>query len=230
MTSALDESGFGDYLRWAGPLSHYLERVLDANRRFNLTAVREFDEAIWLHVIDSLLGLRLVQAAPAGSLADLGSGAGFPGVPLLMCSGRNGVLVESVGKKASFMREATEWLRIEGRVLGCRAEEMAVGEPASQAVVTARALASLPSLVELASPLLQVGGLFIAYKGTPSEDEIERGRKASSKVGMRQTDIVRLTLHGPRPAERALVVFEKIGPGAIPLPRRIGSAQKEPLA
>jgi 16S rRNA (guanine527-N7)-methyltransferase len=211
-------------------LAEYLDRVLEANRRFNLTAVRSFEEGVWLHVVDSLLGLECTNAAPAGSLADIGSGAGFPGVPLLMASGRKGVLIESVGKKARFLKGATAAMGIPARVVRLRAEAAAVEEPESYSIVTARALAPLPSLVELAAPLLSVGGILLAYKGSPSEDELERGRAAGECVGMRQREVVRVTLPHPEQARRALVIFEKTGPPRLDLPRRIGLAQNEPLA
>jgi 16S rRNA (guanine527-N7)-methyltransferase len=230
MAAALEEAGLAECLPFAASLAEYLERVLEANTSFNLTAVRDRDEAVWLHVVDSLLGLPYVDKAPPGSLADLGSGAGFPGVPLLLCSGRPGLLVESVGKKARFLEVAAGALCPSARVVCRRAEELAGEEPGSQSVVTARALAALPSLVELGSPLLSVGGVLVAYKGSPSEEEMERGRKAAARAGMRELEAVRLTLPRPQRAERTLVLYEKTGPPEMRLPRRIGLAQKEPLA
>jgi 16S rRNA (guanine527-N7)-methyltransferase len=215
----------------ADRLATYLGLVLEANSRFNLTAVREFGDGVWLHLVDSLLGLEAVNAAPHGRLADIGSGAGFPGVPLLLVSGRQGTLIESVGKKARFLEEATASVGLRLRVTAERAELAGEREPGGYAVVTARAVAPLPSLVELAAPLLETGGRFVAYKGAPTGEELERGRLAAALVGMREIGVEARILPEPDPARRSLVSYEKTGDTPeVALPRRIGLAQKDPLA
>jgi 16S rRNA (guanine527-N7)-methyltransferase len=228
--AALDEAQISSSGALCERLADYLSLVLAANHEFNLTAVRDFEDAVWLHLVDSLLGLEYVASAPDGILADMGSGAGFPGVPLLMASGREGVLIESVGKKARFLERAVSEIGIPARVSGTRAESVALDEPESCAVVTARALAPLPSILELAAPLLSVGGVLIAYKGNPSDGELKRGRVAAGQVGMREKAVAVFTLVRPEPAHRTLLVYEKAGPSRVPLPRRIGLAQNDPLA
>ena len=229
LDEAAEEAGLQLPPRAAATLAEYLRLVLEANERFNLTAVRAFSDAVWLHLIDSLLGLSVVEAAQEGRLVDLGSGAGFPGVPLLVATGRPGFLVESVRKKARFLEEATSALGIQARILAGRAEEIE-HESGRAAVATARALAPLPSLVELASPLLRVGGRLVAYKGSPSEEELARGRSAAALTGMTEIDVVRRTLPHPERAARTLVVYERTGVPQVKLPRRTGLAQSSPLA
>jgi 16S rRNA (guanine527-N7)-methyltransferase len=95
--------------------------------------------------------------------------------------------------------------------------------------VTARALSSLPSLVELASPLLREGGILVCLKGRPDEEEIARGDAACVKCGMRRTDIITVEVPGLE-AARAILVYERRGVSRTPLPRRNGMAQRQPLA
>ncbi len=211
-------------------LRAYLEDVLETNAQFNLTAVREWDDAVWLHIVDSLTAIREVQDAPRGALADLGSGAGFPGIALAVATGRETTLVESVRKKARFVEHASAGFALPITVYGGRAEELAADSGPRFSVVTARALASLPSLVELASPLLVEGGILVAYKGTPDEAEVSRGAAAAALAGMRQKSRRELVLPGPVPSARTILAYERCGAAATRLPRRIGLAQREPLA
>ena len=138
----------------------YLRAILAANERLNLTRIDNFELARMLHLEDSLMVLPELQAAPAGPYADLGSGAGFPGVPLALASGRPVLLVESVKKKCQAVEECLAEAGISDgvEVFAGRAEELAQQRPREFAVITARALSSLPSLLELASPLLCIGG------------------------------------------------------------------------
>ncbi len=211
-------------------LASYLERVLETNRSFNLTAIREWTDAVWLHLVDSLLALPEVEAAPLGSLVDLGSGAGFPGVPLAVMTARPVLLVESVQKKANFATNAARDLGIGARGYPGRAEDLAREQPESFAIATARALTALPSLVELASPLLAEGGVLVAYKGDPGAEEIAAGKKVARLVGMDLSEVRRTELPYPEPSKRVIVVFRKTRGATVRLPRRTGLAQSQPLA
>jgi len=212
-------------------ISRHLEAVMSANERMNLTAIRELDSAVLLHVVDSLLCSGDLEQAPAGAFADLGSGSGYPGIPLAIVSGRRAALVESISKKARFLEEVVGMLEVEPRirVLQMRAEELARREPGLYAAVTARALSSLPALVELAAPLLMDGGVLIAMKGKPEAAEIERGRAAGGVVGMALESLREYQLF-VRGDARACIVFRKTSEGSISLPRRDGVAQRRPLA
>jgi len=215
--------------RSATLLAH-LDAVLEANRRINLTAITDRTEAISLHVVDSLaiLGLLDEQHLP---IADIGSGAGFPGIPISISGGIPVDLVESVKKKALFLSECV--LALGGlhgsQVIPLRAEELARERPAGYGCVVARALCSLPSLVELASPLLRKGGFLVAMKGSPTPAERQEGANAGQLVGMREVDWreYRLPDSGER---RTLVRYLRSGPSQIDLPRRTGLAQRRPLS
>ena len=158
----------------ATPLLDYLALLLRWNQTYNLTAVRDPAEMVTKHLLDSLAMHPFVDdiAAAGGSLADLGTGAGLPGIPLAIAKpGLRVTLVESAGKKARFMREAVRQLGLDSvRVAESRIE--ALDEPGRYDAITARALATLPLIVDLGGHLLRPGGRLLAMKGTFPSDEI----------------------------------------------------------
>jgi len=182
-----------------------------------------------LHVEDSLIGYEEVSSAPEGPMADLGSGAGFPGIPLAILTGRHTTLVESVGKKASLLKEFCATLGIDGNVsvFSGRAEELARTSNERFAVVTARALSSIPSLMELASPLLTQGGLLVCYKSSEIDEELEQGMKIQEKLAMHYQSRRDVVLADGE-TKRSIVVFMKQGEPTVTLPRREGQAQRHP--
>jgi len=227
----LRESGIALPEHVAETVLAHLLWVLEQNKTINLTAIKDPESAIRLHLVDSLYALEEVADSPAGLLCDIGSGGGFPGVPLGIATGRETLLVDSVGKK---MRALQGFLEDEGlaptlRTTTGRAEEIVSTLGASCAVVTMRAVSVLPSLVELAAPLLLPGGRLIALKGAIEEEELTRGRAAARLVGLKLDAVRRFTL--PEGGEsRSIVTFSAIGRGKIRLPRRTGLAQSKPLA
>lgn len=158
----------------AKPLLDYLALLMRWNRTYNLTAVRDPDEMVRKHLLDSLAMHRHVDgiAARRGCLADLGTGAGLPGIPLAIAKpGLRVTLVESTGKKARFMREAVRQIGLaDVRVAESRIE--ALDEPAQYDAITARALATLPLIIELGGHLLGPEGRLLAMKGSFPADEI----------------------------------------------------------
>lgn len=158
----------------AAPLLDYLALLLRWNHTYNLTAVRDPLEMVDKHLLDSLAMHRHLDAiaAAGGALADLGTGAGLPGIPLAIAKpGLRVTLVESNGKKARFMREAIRRLGLaDARVAESRIE--ALDEPGAYDAITARALATLPLIVELGGHLLKPAGCLLAMKGTYPHDEV----------------------------------------------------------
>jgi 16S rRNA (guanine527-N7)-methyltransferase len=209
-------------------LDRHVALVYETNREMNLTAIPEA-EAVSLHVLDSAAALPYLDRAPEGPYADLGSGAGFPGITLAILSGREVHLVESVRKKAAFLERAVTELCLKATVHPFRAEELAQQTPGTFAAVTARALSSLPSLVELAAPLLADGGHLICLKGRPAPDEIQRGDAAAGQCGMLRVSMDEISVPGVD-GSRVIVVYRRSGRPRIKLPRRNGMAQRQPLA
>lgn len=194
----------------------------------SLTAVRDPVEAVEVHVADSLGGLRLEELQRAAVIADLGSGAGFPGLVLALARPDARVaLVESVGKKAEFLRETAERLGLANvEVVADRAESWTAGMGACDAV-TARALAPLAVLLEYAAPLLRDGGALVAWKGRRDMDEEREGQAAADLLGM-ETPIT-TAVPGPREAQRHLYLSRKLRSTPAKFPRRPGMARKRPL-
>jgi 16S rRNA (guanine527-N7)-methyltransferase len=182
----------------AMPLLAYLALLDRWNRTYNLTAIRDPREMVGKHLLDSLAMHPYI--ASGGSLADLGTGAGLPGIPLALAKPALQVtLVESNGKKARFLREAVRTLGLaNARVAESRAE--ALNEPGAYDAITARALATLPLIIELGGHLLKPGGRLLAMKGAVPDDEI-----ASLPAGWRVEHVRPLTVPGLA-AERHLVV------------------------
>jgi 16S rRNA (guanine527-N7)-methyltransferase len=206
----------------------HADMVLDWNKRVNLTRIVEPAEVERLHIADSLAFLPHVGALDA-PIVDIGSGAGYPGIPVAVVTGLRVCLCESVGKKAAFLEEAVAALAIDAEVFGGRAERYADEHREGAGTVLARAVSSLPSLVELAAPLLRSGGRLIALKGSPSEEELHRGRAVAQLCGMSEGSRKEYTLPGGDES-RCVVVYEKVGRPTVNLPRREGMAQRDPLA
>ncbi len=211
-------------------MHQYLALILEANKTTNLTRISSPEQAELLHIEDSLVGLDEVAAAPDGLYGDLGSGGGFPGVPLALATGRKTVLIDSVKKKMALVQSALEQLGLSQQIstYDKRIEELALEHPRSFAVLTARALSRLVSLLELSSPLLIRGGRLVCYKAQLSDDELKEACAIEGMLGMKLTSQREVVLSDGE-TKRTIVVFEKVGKPRLRLPRRIGLAQKEPL-
>lgn len=208
-----------------------LETVLAllAQERASVSSV--VDERAWrVHVLDSLTGLEIAELREARRIADIGAGAGFPGLALAVALPQARVdLVESVGRKCEFMRAAIGAAGIgNADVLNTRSEDLAGGEGReSYDVVTARAVGRLSTLAELASPLLEPNGFLVAWKGKRDSEEEEQLLNAGDALAMRPERIVDV---GDRAGSehRHLHVIRKAGPTPANLPRNPGIAKKRP--
>lgn len=211
-------------------MQRYLDSILEANKVTNLTRITDGEQARLLHIEDSLVGLPEVNEAPTGLYGDLGSGGGFPGVPLALATGRKTLLVDSVKKKVAIVQSALDDLSLSEQISTSseRIEDLPLEYKEKFAVLTARALSKLVSLIELASPLLKKGGRLVCYKAQLSSEELEEALAVQDLVGMKMISQREICLSDGE-TTRTIVVFEKIGKSRIKLPRRIGLAQKQPL-
>ncbi|HVV89243.1 MAG TPA: 16S rRNA (guanine(527)-N(7))-methyltransferase RsmG [Solirubrobacterales bacterium] len=209
-----------------------LETVLTllAEERASVSSV--VDERAWkVHVEDSLTGLDVPELREARRIADVGAGAGFPGLVLAVALPEAGVdLIESVGRKTAFIQRAAEAADIpNARAVTARAEDVARGEAReTYDVVTARAVGRLSTLAELAAPLLRGGGVLIAWKGRRDEDEERQLERAAGQLSMRPEQILDVG-HRAGSEHRHLHVIRKSAPTPPNLPRKSGLAKNRPF-
>ena len=211
-----------------------MRRVLEllADERASVSSVTESGRAWNIHVLDSLSGLVFPQLAEARRVADLGAGAGFPGLSLAVAVPEMRVdLVESVGRKCEFMRRAIAAAEIRNaRVVCARSEELARSEGReAYDAVTCRAVGRLVEVAELASPLLRDGGALVVWKGHRREEEEAELEAASAQVAI-SLEEVRAVEPFEGSKRRHLYLARKAGPTPERLPRRPGLARKRPLA
>jgi 16S rRNA (guanine527-N7)-methyltransferase len=196
------------------------------------TTVREPAAALDVHVADSLAGLEIPALRTADRIADIGAGAGFPGLALAAALPEARVdLIESARRKCVVIDRLAEAgdLTDRAKAVATRAEDWAAADGRSAyAVVTARAVAPLAVLCEYAAPLLRLGGVLVAWKGSREPQEEETGARAATKLGLHAPDVVAVTPYeGSR--NRHLYVYSKVTETPEKYPRRAGVAARKPL-
>lgn len=211
----------------AGQLSSLLDIL--ATDPHAPTTVRLPEQAVHTHEADSLVALELPDVRAASAIADLGAGAGFPGLPLAVAlPAAEVVLVESVARKCAFIRAAADAAGLTNvEVVADRAESWSAGL-GTRDLVTARALAPLAVLAEYAAPLLREGGVLVAWKGRRDDDEERDAAAAADQLGL-AVEEVRPVHPYPGAEHRHLHVLRKLGPTPERFPRRPGMARKRPL-
>ncbi len=205
-----------------------LLKTLD-NDRHAPTAVRSPATAVDVHLADSLAALALEMVRDATEIADIGAGAGFPGIALAIALPRARVsLVESQRRKCDFMRRTSAELGLANTSVVCaRVEEWAAGR-ANHDLVVVRALASQPVVLEYAAPLLRPGGAVVDWRGSRDLEEEQRAVSAAEELGLRREQVL-----GVQPfaasRNRHLHVYSKVSETPDRFPRRVGVAAKRPL-
>jgi 16S rRNA (guanine527-N7)-methyltransferase len=206
--------------------------LLAWNAAINLSGIRAPETIATEHVLDSLTALPVLRRAGVEEFLDIGSGAGYPGLPLAVAlPARRALLVESIGKKARFLATAIDATGMRGRVAvaATRAETLAA-DPHHRGhwqAVTVRAVADMADLVELSFPLLSVGGLLVAWKRSPAEEELARAAGAIHQLRGR---LIRLeSVAVPGLEDHVLAVVEKIGETPAQYPRDPAARRRRPL-
>ncbi len=207
----------------------FYTHLIEVNRTTNLTRITALEDFLYRHLLDSLTVAPLLPAN--ARLADIGSGAGFPAIPLAIARPDLQVTaVESVGKKCAFMEEAAQQLQLSGFTVRNQRSETLGQDPQTRArfdVVTARAVSALPVLLELCLPLLKTGGLFLAMKGLSYEAELDAAQNALKVLGGKLQQVK--TYEHPALSGARLLVFEKVKATPSQYPRPIGIPAKSPL-
>lgn len=203
----------------------YLSYLLEVNSHTNLTTITDPKEVEVKHFKDSLTVLDYISEN--SKVLDIGSGAGFPGIPLRIEKNFDLTLVDSVNKKVVFMSEVIEKLSLENtRAIHTRAEDYAKDNRESFDIVVSRAVANMATLSELCLPFVKVGGIFIAMKGPKVDEELKEAENAIDILGGEVIKIDRFTLEDN---ERANVIVKKIHPTKKKYPRGKNLPKKNPL-
>jgi 16S rRNA (guanine527-N7)-methyltransferase len=214
----------------------YYQELIEWNKKINLTAITDYSSVQVKHFLDSLtVTLALPEERverPDFNIVDIGTGAGFPGVPLkILFPQPKLVLIEPTTKKTAFLHHIIQKLKLENvEVLNSRAEEAAHLSLYREqfALVLSRAVALLPTLVELTLPFCQIGGRFIAQKKGEIDEEINRAKEAIAILGGKLDQIKKIELDEFNDA-RYLVIIDKIYPTPSKYPRRPGVPKRRPI-
>jgi len=213
-------------------LIKYEKELLEWNQKFNLTAIRDVESIRTKHFLDSFSCVLAWKSSPPDQLIDVGTGAGFPGLPLkILYPNLELTLIESVGKKATFCQHIVDVLHLEKvYVIQARVEE--IGQDSKQRETydwaIARAVANLNVLSEYLLPLVKVGGSILAQKGESGPAEAQSAEKAMKLLGGKLKQLIPVNL--PDVVEdRYLVVVEKVAATPPKYPRKPGIPAKQPL-
>lgn len=208
----------------------YMEGILQWNEKINLTAIKDREEFVTKHFIDSLLCCNFPEYGNAESVIDVGTGAGFPGVPLAIISqDKEFVLADSLNKRLKVIDELTASIGLDNiTTVHGRAEELAKNKMYREKfdVCVSRAVANMAVLAEYCLPFIRVGGYLLAYKGPEAEKEIKDGEKAIRLLGGRVDRIASVNLAD---FDHNIIVIEKIKETPAKYPRKAGTPAKEPI-
>lgn len=210
--------------------TRYYELLVETNKVMNLTAITEPEDVAVKHMVDSLLAYE--EGMQGKTLVDVGTGAGFPGVPLkIYCPSLRVTLVDSLGKRLRFLEQVIDELGLKGiRCEHLRAEDAGRSKKHREQYdyVTARAVARLSVLSEYCLPLAKKGGQFIALKGSRFAEEIEEGEAAVKILGGKIISAEPVKLPGLDDG-RAIIKIAKIKATPAQYPRKAGTPEKQPL-
>lgn len=210
----------------------YYELLIEWNRVMNLTGITKYDEVNLKHFTDSLTIVRIKSMENVSTLIDVGTGAGFPGIPIKIAFPHIKVtLLDSLNKRIKFLNQVVEELDLKDVVtLHGRAEDYAKKEKYREQfdLCASRAVANLSTLSEYCLPFVKKGGCFISYKSADSNEEIEQSKKALDILGGKIEKVDKFVLPGSDMG-RALVMVEKVKNTPRKYPRKAGVPSKEPL-
>ena len=228
LTKLMDKLNIEEADAKADVLIRYMEKVLQWNEKVNLTAITDREEFVQKHLVDSLLCAETLEFTESSSICDVGTGGGFPGVPLAVCySEKEFVLMDSLAKRIKIVQQICDELSIKNvRALHGRAEDLARTEDYREAfdLCVSRAVANMRVLSEYCIPFVRVGGSFIAYKGADCESEIDDSKEAIRRLGGGETEIRKLPHLG-----HSLVIIKKVSPTPKTYPRKAGTPARKPL-
>ena len=204
--------------------------ALDWNEKINITAITDPDEFLKKNVLDSLEIMGLMQIEKAEKIMDLGTGGGYPGLPLAMnYLGKSFTLVDSVGKKLKVIDDISDKLGLKNvKTVHGRVEDLGRDKAFRDSfdLVVSRAVAAMPTLVEYALPFVKPGGFFVAYKTETAEEEIKEASAAIKALGGK---LIEIKPSGDKNSGHVLVLVEKLVETPRVFPRKPGEAKRSPV-
>lgn len=210
----------------------FYEYLIEKNKVMNLTGITEFQEVLVKHFLDSLACVKAVDMKNIKKVMDIGTGAGFPGIPLKIAFPHlEACLLDSLKKRVNFLEETFQLLKLENiTAIHGRAEEYAKNKSYREQydLCVSRAVSNLATLSEYCLPYVKVGGKFVSYKSGTVQEELKQAEKAVKILGGKIQDVVYFNLPDSE-IQRSLVVIEKVKPTAGRFPRKAGTPLKEPL-
>lgn len=208
----------------------YAQMLVEWNKKMNLTSIVREDEIAVKHFIDSISVIRYIDLKKEASLIDIGTGAGFPGIPLkIMCPDIKLTLLDSLNKRLIFLDEVCKLINAKADIVHARAEELSRKEDYREKFdyAISRAVANLPSLCEYCMPYVKKGGLFISMKGSDGEKELSLAQNAVSVLGGKVEKLYQFRL--PDESMRSIITISKISCTPSQYPRRGTKISKNPL-
>ena len=210
----------------AETLCRFGQAVVKQNEVMNLTAITEPDQVAKLHLLDSLSVLKCADLK-GKTLIDVGCGAGFPGVPLaIACPEANITLLDSLGKRMTWLETVLPELGVKARCVTARAEEAVASCRETYDFATSRAVARLNILLELTAPYVKVGGKVLAMKGAAAKEELAEAGNAIKKLGLKLEEVKEFPMDG---TTHAVIVLRKVSPTPPQFPRRFAKIKQSPL-
>lgn len=210
----------------------YYELLVEKNKVMNLTAITEFDEVVEKHFLDSVSLTKQMDLHQPLKVLDLGTGAGFPGIPLKIVFPELEItLMDSLNKRVLFLQDVISSLQLENiEAVHGRAEEAAKNKKYRESfdLCVSRAVANISTLSEYCLPFVKIGGSFISYKSSTIEDELEDGKKGIAILGGKVKDVYKFTLPDSE-LQRSFVVIQKEKKTPKAYPRKAGTPSKDPL-
>lgn len=208
----------------------YYEMLVEKNKVMNLTAITEWDEVLEKHFLDSVSLIRAVDVRQNLSVMDMGTGAGFPGIPLkIVFPSLEITLADSLNKRVLFLQEVIDALKLEGiQAVHGRAEDLARDKKYREQydLCVSRAVANLSTLSEYCLPFVRIGGRFVSYKSGECEEEVASSKSAVFLLGGKTKEVVKFELGE---SGRSFIVIEKVKGTAKTYPRKAGTPSKKPL-
>ena len=216
------QNGFSLTNEQAQAFEKYYDFLIQENEKYNLTAITSFEDVVTKHFVDSALAFENFS----GKVLDVGSGAGFPGVVLAILNPKLQItLVDSLNKRINFLNEVIKLLGLKNvTALHSRVEDLK--EKETYDVVTARAVAHLPTLVEYLAPFAKVGGKCVIYKGAEAFEEVESAQKAIKEVGCQLEGMQSFKL---KDMSRCVIILRKIDHAPSKYPRPQNKPRKNPI-